>query len=207
MIDDMAYHGQAWYDILTNDLKATLTRDQLNQQMYGKNEELIRIFGKNRFTTEEMAAISAEKEMRYQQAYKPHLKLIDGLPEFLANAYRKNIKMAIGSAAISFNINFVIDNLNIRHYFQAIVSADSVVHSKSDPETFLKAASQLDVHADQCRVFEDAPKGVEAAQRAGMSCIVITTMHEKHEFNRYSNIIGYISDYNDPTLPDLLKSW
>ena len=31
--------------------------------------------------------------------------------------------LAIGSAAIPFNIDFVLDNLHIRHYFQAIVSA------------------------------------------------------------------------------------
>jgi len=32
--------------------------------------------------------------------------------------------MAIGSAAISFNVDFVLDGLNIRHYFDALVSAD-----------------------------------------------------------------------------------
>jgi len=30
--------------------------------------------------------------------------------------------MAIGSAAIMFNIDFVLDNLEVRHYFKAIVS-------------------------------------------------------------------------------------
>ncbi len=51
--------------------------------------------------------------------------------------------MAIGSAAIPFNIDFVLDQLDIRKYFSAIVSADDVGISKPHPETFLKAAKLL----------------------------------------------------------------
>ncbi len=52
--------------------------------MYGKNSELlVRIFGEEQFTTEEMDRLSIEKEKRYQQEYKPHLKLIPGLQQFL----------------------------------------------------------------------------------------------------------------------------
>ncbi len=53
---------------------------------------------------------------------------------------RNKIPMAIGSAAIPFNIDFILDQLNIRKYFCAIVSADDVEISKPHPETFLKAA-------------------------------------------------------------------
>jgi beta-phosphoglucomutase-like phosphatase (HAD superfamily) len=89
----------------------------------------------------------------------------------------------------------VLDNLNIRHYFKTIVSADDVTISKPHPETFLKAAKLLGVDAANCLVFEDAPKGVEAAQNAGMSSVVLTTMHEKEEFAGYNNIIRYTKDY------------
>jgi beta-phosphoglucomutase-like phosphatase (HAD superfamily) len=85
--------------------------------------------------------------------------------------------------------------LNIRHYFKAVVSADDVVNSKPDPETFLKCAEILNVHPQNCIVFEDAPKGVEAAQNAGMHCVIITTMHSKEEFRNYKNIISFIEDY------------
>jgi beta-phosphoglucomutase family hydrolase len=204
MIDDMEYHSVAWYDILNDDLMAGLTREEVRRQMYGKNEELLeRIFGKGRFTPAEVEAISHKKETSYQEAFRPHLKLIAGLPEFLGKADRRRIKMAIGSAAIPFNIDFVLDNLGIRHYFGVIVSASDVVVSKPHPETFLKAAEGLGVAPGACVVFEDAPKGVEAALRAGMKCIVLTTMHEKEEFSQYPNILGYIVDYRDPSLDEL----
>lgn len=205
MIDDMAYHAKAWYNILNDDLQAGLTYDEVKKEMYGKNDEvLVRIFGPSKFSVEEMTALSIEKEKRYQQEYLPFLKLIDGLKELLAIAKSQGVKMAIGSAAIPFNIDFVLDNLHIREYFPVIVSADDVAISKPHPETFTKAAELLGVAAEDCIVFEDAPKGVEAAQNAGMKSVVLTTMHEKEEFAQYSNIVGFIKDYTDPELISLL---
>ncbi len=196
MIDDMQYHAHAWFGILNNDLKAGLTQDEVNVQMYGKNNELLeRIFGKNHFSQEKMDELSIEKERRYQESFLPNLKLINGLQMFLERSEQAGIPMAIGSAAITFNIDFILDNLHIRRFFKAIVSADDVTTSKPDPETFIKCAELLNVSPGNCIVFEDAPKGVEAAQNAGMDCVVLTTMHEKEEFSRYKNVVGFINDY------------
>ncbi len=196
MIDDMEYHTRAWSDILNNDLGAGLTLDQVRAEMYGKNVELLdRIFGKNHFTQEREKEISIEKEKRYQESFRPHLSLIKGLNQFFQKTEEDGILMAVGTAAITINVDFVLDGLNIRHYFKAIVSADDVIKSKPDPETFIKCAELLKVSPENCIVFEDAPKGVEAALNAGMSSVVITTMHPKEEFKEYRNIISFIEDY------------
>jgi beta-phosphoglucomutase family hydrolase len=205
MIDDMEYHAKAWSDILNNDLNAGLTYDEVKAQMYGKNDELlVRVFGENHFKPERMQELSIEKERRYQKAYLPELKLIDGLEDFLKEAKQQGIKLAIGSAAIPFNIDFVLNNLNIRNYFSAIVSADDVAISKPDPETYLKCAEELGVDPAHCIVFEDAPKGVEAAANAGMNTVVITTMHGMEEFDQYENIVAFIDDFSNSSPSDFM---
>jgi beta-phosphoglucomutase len=204
MINDMEFHMRAWSQILNKDLKAELSPEQVKSQMYGKNSELLeRVFGKGRFTEDEMEYWSREKEKRYQKDYLPHLRLIKGLRELLDRARDYNIPMAIGSAAIPFNIDFVLDNLDIRKYFSAIVSAEDVVISKPDPETFLKAAELLNTEPSRCLVFEDAPKGVEAAERAGMKSVVLTTMHNRNDFPSSANILAFIKDYTDPFIHSL----
>lgn len=206
MIDDMDYHVKAWYDILNNDLKAGLSWPQVKEQMYGKNSELLdRVFGKNAFTSERVTELSFEKERRYQQSYLPHLALLPGLQQFMDRAAAQGIAMAIGSAAIPFNIDFVLDNLQLRGYFARIVSADDVAISKPHPETYLKAAELLGVAFSQCIVFEDAPKGVEAALNAGMQSVVLTTMHEADEFSAYPNVLAFVKDYTDPVLNKLIE--
>lgn len=206
MIDDMAFHVKAWYHLLNDELGAGLTVDEVKRQMYGKNSEVMdRVFGKGHFSVEEADRLSLEKEKKYQAAYLPHLKLIEGLGDFLEAARQMHIPMAIGSAAMPFNINFVLDNLHLRHYFSAIVSADDVSRSKPHPETYLKAAALLNVRPEQCVVFEDAPKGVEAALNAGIDSVVLTTMHAKDEFSQYPNAVAFVNNYNDVVLQRLVK--
>jgi HAD superfamily hydrolase (TIGR01509 family) len=206
MINDMEFHIRAWTYILNEKLKAGMTYDQVKSQMYGKNSELfIRVFGEGKMTNDEMEYWSMEKEKRYQQDYRPHLQLIDGLDEFLKRAHEAKIPMGIGSAAIPFNIDFVLDQLDIRKYFSAIVSAEDVVISKPNPETFLKAARLLNTIPADCLVFEDAPKGVEAARNAGIPCVVLTTLHSSNEFPVSDHVVAFIKDYNDPLITSLTR--
>ena len=194
MIDDMAYHIKAWHRIL-NELGANISMERMKEECYGKNNELLDRIFPGRFSEEEKTRMSFEKEKQYQLEYLPHLALLPGLDSFLEQAYKAGIKMAIGTAAIRFNIDFVLDNLNIRHYFEVLISADDVLVSKPDPETYLSCAAQLNVPAEDCIVFEDTPKGVESALNAGMKSIVITTMHTKDEFLQYPNAIQFVKDY------------
>ncbi|MDB5141030.1 MAG: yqaB [Mucilaginibacter sp.] len=205
MINDMTYHTRAWQNLLNNELGGNFSWDEIKPQMYGKNPEvLVRMFGPNRFTMDEMNSLSYEKEKKYQQEFLPHLELLPGLHDFLEKAYQKDIPMAIGSAAIPFNIDFVLDNLNIRHYFKAIVSADDVLLSKPDPETFIKAARLLNVSPVNCLVFEDVPKGAEAAANAAMEAVVITTTHQPDEFKHLPNVIHFANDFTDNFLKELV---
>lgn len=200
VIDDMHYHVEAWSDILNNDLNAGLSWQDVKVQMYGKNDEVLsRIFGKDHFTPARMQELSFEKERRYQQTYLPKLALIDGLQIFLDAAHSANIPMAIGSAAIPFNIDFVLDRLQLRPFFPVVVSADDVAISKPHPDTFLQCAAALQVAPKDCLVFEDAPKGVESARNAGMRCFVLTTTHPESDFAQYDNIVGFGQDYTDVT--------
>ncbi|MET0463014.1 MAG: HAD family phosphatase [Chitinophagaceae bacterium] len=194
MIDDMRYHIEAWHRIL-NELGAGISIERMKEECYGKNDELLERIFPGRFSPEEKKKMSWEKEQQYQDSFRPHLKLLDGLAEVLAKAKKDGIKMAIGSAAIMFNIDFVVDELQIRDYFDALISADEVSVSKPDPETFLVCAEKLGAAPENCLVFEDSPKGVEAAARAGMDCAVITSLHGKEDFDGISNIVRFMKDY------------
>ncbi len=199
MINDVSYHVNAWYRIL-NELGANISRERAKEECYGKNQELLERVLPDRFSKKEKDTISLEKERQYQEEFKPHLKLIDGLDLLLKRSKSSGIKMAIGSAAIQSNIDFVVDGLNIRHYFDAIVSADDVLYSKPDPETYIKCAGKLGIEPNDCLVFEDAPKGAESAKNADMDCVIITTLYKPGEFDNLNNIIACIEDYNNFTL-------
>lgn len=196
MVDDMLYHIKSWHTIL-NELGAQISLEKTKTECYGKNDELLERVFPNRFTIEEKKKLSFAKEQKYQEEYFPNLQLLPGLGAFLKMGQANNIAMAIGSAAIRLNIDFVIDNLKIRDYYGAIVSADDVLISKPHPETFLSCAAKLQIEPADCIVFEDAVKGVEAALNANMRCVVLTTMHHAEEFANFPNVIKIIKDYTE----------
>ena len=114
-----------------------------------------------------------------------------------------SLQKAIGTAAIPFNVDYVLDNLNIRPYFPVVITALDVPVSKPNPDVFLKAAEQCGVAPHQCIVFEDAPKGIEAARRAGMRAVGITSYHTAAELQN-DNVLCIVEDYTDPVLNELI---
>lgn len=206
MVHDMDFHLQVWNQIINEDLKGGLTLEQVKQNMYGKNHELLeRVFGKGTLSEETIARYSRRKEDLYRELYRPHLELVAGLHRFLELAEQSGVSMAIGSAADRSAIDFVVDNLDIRSSFQAIVGAEDVMKSKPDPEVFLKGAELLGVDPESCIVFEDVPKGAEAALNAGMNTVIITTTHSPEEFTKYPNVLFFIENFNDPRLKELFS--
>ena len=60
---------------------------------------------------------------------------------------------------------------------EVLVTADDVTFGKPHPEPYQRAAVALGVPAADCVVVEDAPMGVLAAKRAGMTVLAVTTTH------------------------------
>ncbi|WP_447640769.1 MULTISPECIES: HAD family hydrolase [Chitinophagaceae] len=206
MIDDMQYHEDAWYDIFTRELGLDISKEDTKKEMYGKNSEVLeRVFGKGRFTEQEMNAISHRKELRYQEVFLSHLQLLPGLHDFLQKAHQNHIGLAIGTAALPMNIDYVLDNIDgLRDLFPVIVGANDVTTSKPHPEVFLKCAEQLEVTPENCIVFEDSPKGIEAARNGGMKAVVLLTFHEPKDFQGLDNVLMMVKDYQDERLLELL---
>ena len=55
----------------------------------------------------------------------------------------------------------------------AVVTATDVEIHKPFPDTFLMAAEQLGLSAQDCVVFEDTELGKKAAHAAGMDCVMV----------------------------------
>jgi len=203
MVDNMMIHHRAWQRKL-KELGMDLSLQEVMQKVHGVNEEILeRLFG-DRFTVEERVILSMQKEADYRTIFKPDLKLVPGLSEFLESLKESKIPLGIGSAAPPENVDFVLDNLGIRHFFKVILHARNVSAGKPHPEIYFKVADGLGLPVKDCLIFEDSPVGVEAARRAGSSAIVVTTTHREDEFRGFANVVKFIPDYTGMDI-NLLK--
>ncbi|MCC7465203.1 MAG: HAD family phosphatase [Saprospiraceae bacterium] len=201
MVDNMMTHHRGWQMTLAK-YGLDFTLEEVKATCHGKNVEIIeRLFpGMSR---EESERISAEKEAWYRSIFLPELKLLPGLPEFLEAAHTAGIPMGIGTAAPKENVDFVLDQLRIRHYFRAVVHAEDVAKGKPEPEVFFKVADQLGVPYAQCLVFEDSPTGAKTALNAGMKAIILTTTHHPEEFDGIPSVLRCVSDFRRLTVDGL----
>ena len=196
MVDNMMVHHRIWQRVLKG-LGLDWSIDKVKAEVHGVNTEILkRLFG-NQYSEEERVRISNEKEAAYRVYFEPQLELIEGLSEFLERLHEANIPMAIGTAAPKENADFVLDTLNIRHYFKGVFHAGSVQKGKPDPEIFIKAAASMNLSPADCLVFEDSVSGAATAKNAGCKAIIVTTTHEVEEFAHFDHILQFVNNYKE----------
>lgn len=100
-----------------------------------------------------------------QNSVKP-LPLIEVVKEWYGRR-----PMSVGTGSSSSLALSLLESLNLRKYFVAVVTADDVEHHKPAPDTFLRCAELMGVAPEKCLVFEDADFGIQAAHRAGMDAV------------------------------------
>jgi HAD superfamily hydrolase (TIGR01509 family) len=98
-----------------------------------------------------------------------------GLVESLLQARAPAVLLGVAAAAHCQNVEFVLQGISLRSAFDTIVTGDDISRGKPDPEIFLIAAQRLGVPPARCLVFEDSLMGIEAARRAGMDSVALTT--------------------------------
>jgi len=146
------------------------------------------------FTEEEKVQLAEKKN----DLYKEYLKLMkpedatDEVRETLKELRNRGYKLAIGSS--SKNAKFILKQVELTEYFDAISDGTNISKSKPDPEVFLCGAEFLGLKPEDCAVVEDAFAGIDAAKAGGFYAVAIgdATNYEK-------------SDYKLGTFKDLLN--
>lgn len=87
----------------------------------------------------------------------------------IARRYKGQVPMAVATGGIAAVALRVLEAIGFGDFFEAVVTADDVVHGKPAPDIFLEAARRIDIAPQACHVFEDSDLGLTGAQRAGMS--------------------------------------
>ena len=162
-----------------------------------KGEEIVRSRINPEMSEEQASMWTKKKEAYFIKEIKDNkIETMQGLLNFLNNLKENDIKIGLGTAAMEFKALAILNELEIRDFFDVIICGEKVINGKPDPETYLKGAEELGLQPDECIVIEDAPNGIEAAKRAGMKCIAITSTHGREDLNEADMIIDSFDELN-----------
>jgi len=142
------------------------------------------------------------KELYYREMVKDELKLLPGALDLIKELHARNFKLAVGSSGPPENVDLLLSTLNIKDYFDVIITAAEVKNGKPAPDVFLIAAEKLNIKVDNCLVIEDAPVGITAARKAGMKVIALRTTHCNVDLLDADMVVQDLSSVN---INDILK--
>jgi beta-phosphoglucomutase len=206
LIDNTPYHYKSWQALFKKHGKGDLTKETYYTEISGVPvfQSIKRIFG-NEYDEAGLKRLFEEKEEFYREAYNPYVKAIAGLEGFLVDLKNAGVKMAMATSASITDINFILDRVPIRKYFEAIVDSTMVKEPKPNPQIFLKAAEVLNTPPENCVVFEDSLAGIKAANSGGMKVVGITTGHTADELHPVDLVIDNYAGLNATKLVALFK--
>lgn len=200
--DSNPYHKRAW-EIFCKKYGVELTEEDLQQHVYGQtNKHALKHIFSDDLPPEDHDRYAEEKEALYRELHEPEMELAPGLKDFLKMLKQHQVQTAVATSAPTENLNFTLDRLGIRDYFDQLIDISGVKNGKPDPEIYLKAAKALGVEPERCIVMEDSAPGVEAGQRAGMKVIGLTTTHSREELSHTDLVID---DFRGLTMEKLQR--
>lgn len=203
IVDNMAFHTRSWITFFER-RGHQIDPDEFFRATAGRQgREIIRTYVGEHLTDDENRVLNEEKESVYRELYEPHLRTVDGFDGLVAEARKHGVSLAVATSAPVANIEFTLDGLDLRRHFDVVVGAADVAHGKPAPDGFLLAAQRCGADPADCIVFEDAPLGVEAARRAGMRCVVLTTTLPAEAFAQFDNVIHIAADFSELTIDEL----
>ncbi len=148
-----------------------------------RNRDIIREFTPHLPLDEESARLDAEELL-----YREGNVAVHGAAEILS-------ALPLGSWALVTSASRPVAEMRLEcaglRRPAVLVSSEDVRHGKPDPEGYLVAAGRLEVAPERCLVIEDTPAGLEAARRAGMEALAITTTFSRVELNAATCIADF----------------
>jgi beta-phosphoglucomutase family hydrolase len=205
IVDNMGFHSASWVEFFRKRGRAIDEQAFFNATAGRQNHEIMREYVGADLADEEVHALGREKEAVYREMYAPHRGTVAGFDALVAEARAQGVRLGVATAAPAENIAFILDGLDLRAQFDAIAGASEAGRGKPHPDVFLLAAERCGVAPADCIVFEDAPLGVEAARRAGMRGVVLTTTMPAEQFAEFDNVIAIVPDFTRLTVSALLQ--
>lgn len=194
------FHYQAWKALA--DKLGIYFDQEINHRLRGisrmQSLEIVLESYEKPVTLEEKIKYAEEKNTLYRECLKTMTPsdLCGEVKSTLDTLKSKGLKLAIGSS--SKNAGFILEKLGLSEYFHAVSDGNNILHSKPDPEVFLKASELLKIQPEKCLVVEDAVAGVYAACNAKMDCAGIKEAAQcenvSYRLEKFSDLLDIIEE-------------
>jgi len=201
LVDSYQAHFESWRQTARAH-GLDMTQDQFASTFGRTTREIITALWGDHVSGDAVTLWDDQKELAYRQILDADFPAMNGAGALLASLQQAGFMLAIGSSGPPENVELVLEHLG-SDIFSGAVTARDVTHGKPHPEVFLKAAGKLNADPVDCAVVEDAPAGIEAARRAGMTAIGLTGTAPREKLQAEAHLVV---DSLDELSPEIISS-
>ena len=182
LLDNTPYQARA-FQLLFRDLGLTTNARRLLARLNGMPATaILKTVLRHEVPEKQLKEYAAQRELLYRTLYWSHRRAMPGLVPFLEAARAAGFKIGLGSGSVNVTLAYVLDYLDLRRHFDVVVGDDDVSKGKPHAEAYTLVAQKLGVVPENCLVFEDAILGEQAAYRAKMRCMGVTSTLRVKDF-------------------------
>lgn len=194
LVDSETKHFQLWADVLSP-LGVELSVEIYKQFHAGlptpTNAQDIKVRYGLPHTVAELNDMKEQRTHEFLSNEK--FPLMPGVAESIDFFRNRKLQLAVVTGAGKQGVTTSIGRHGLQEAFDEIVSADDVEKSKPAPDSYLLALKKLDIEAHECIAIEDTSHGAQAAQAAGIECVVVpNSMSSNHDFPYAVNVCDNI---------------
>lgn len=99
----------------------------------------------------------------------------------------------------------MLNEMNVEEVFDLIITKETVIKKKPDPEVYFKIMEHFGVNPSECLIFEDSYTGVLAANGAGIEVINIYDKYSDIDRDKINNITDYFIENYEEFINKCLK--
>ncbi|MDW3630622.1 MAG: HAD-IA family hydrolase [Nitrososphaeraceae archaeon] len=212
LIDAMPFHAEAMKIAIKEETNYEIDKKIVYQLegMPSNNlvKEIFKKYNINKELDQELIEkISERKKQLFKEIEDTHL--IEGVPDLIKMLNECKCLKAIVTGAAKKEIELTIDKMVGLKNFDVVVSGEDVEAGKPNSDPFVVALQKMNIKSSECIVVENAPLGVEAANKAGIRCILTLNNTPLDISTDFNNILSketqIFRDTNSTT--DFLRKW
>jgi HAD superfamily hydrolase (TIGR01509 family) len=205
LINNTPYQARA-FQLLFRDLGLTTNARRLLDRLNGMPAtNILKTVFQSPVPEKQLKEFAAQREFLYRTLYWSKRRATPGLVPFLEAARAAGFKIGLGTGSPPETIAYIVDHLDLRRHFDAVIGKADVERGKPHADTFAAVAAKLRVPPERCIVFEDAVLGEQAAYKAGMRCVAVASTLKEKDFQAPLTVIKDFTGFTPEKLLKLLE--
>lgn len=174
LVDSNWLHAEAWQKSFEV-IGITLDLEAVRRQIGKGGDQLIPVFVPWWKRPAIEAPLETYRKFLFQTQYLPQVKPLPRVREFLVSVQKHGIRLALASSASQEDLRAYKKIARIEDLVDTDTSADDADRSKPHPDIFSATLSKLRVEPRKALALGDTPYDAEAAGKAGVFTIGVTT--------------------------------